>query len=335
MSLINNISESILKRIIDARNRRFDNYNDSIYHASKPVISIGNLTFGGSGKTPMAITIANEIIGMGFTPCIIGRGYKRLRDDSNIVSDGSIIADDWKSAGDEMFLIANKIKAPVIVHNKKFLAAKLAEDTKSNCIIVDDGFQHRQLHRDIDILIIDKNTIDKPWLPPKGKLREPIYSAERADFILSHEGLDMSAILPYCSKSKFVNYKTVILEPESKNNMDINFNKPLIAVSGIANPERFRIALLSKGLDIAKHIVFRDHYAYKLRDVENIIRTSQQLSIKQIITTEKDEVKLNEFLPLFNQAGINLLTLPISIELTHNSELLMSSIKNLIVKNYE
>ena len=327
------ISDSILNQIIKIRNRGIDSNKLRIHRCQKPVVSIGNLSFGGSGKTPLTIAIATELLNRGINSAIIGKGYKRIDKTHNLISTGEQILTDWKSAGDEMYLIASKLKLPVIVHDKKFVAAMIADDLNIDLILVDDGFQHRQLHRDIDIVILDKYTLDMPYLPPWGRLRESVDSLKRADFIFVHEGLYYQKLEYKIADKQIIKYKTEIDAPiDIFNDVMIDENMVSISLSGIANPKRFHVSLLAKQLTIQEHIIFNDHHVYKSKDIEMIIDTMIKAKIKQLITTEKDAVKLNDFREYFARNSVNVFALPIRIEITENKEALFSNIQKLLVK---
>jgi tetraacyldisaccharide 4'-kinase len=331
MISIKQIPETILKKIVDLRNNRFDSGKAESHEVSKPVISIGNLSFGGSGKTPLTIAIAEELIARGFKPAVIGRGYKRSDKSLSIISSGDRILTGWKTAGDEMYLIAKKLPVPVIVNEKKYRAAEIAGSLNVDCILLDDGFQHRQLHRDIDIAIVDRNTIDNPFLSPRGHLREPIGNIRRADFIFAHEGLILTSIENLIINKIIIRYKTVICEPVnffgSKNFV---YGNEVIAFSGIANESRFRVSLEAKNISLNQHLRYKDHYAYKSSDIEKIIERAKFTGTNQIITTEKDAVKLDEFSQLFSNSNIELFVLPIKITITHNKELFFSNLETQI-----
>ncbi len=332
MAILSSISSKIIETIIKKRNKGFDTGTIPIYRSSKPVISVGNLTFGGSGKTPLTIAIAKELIQKGFKPGIIGKGYKRKHKDINIIHDGKNLLTDWHHAGDEMFLIAEKLNIPVVVHNKKFEAAKIIEQLDTDVTILDDGFQHRYLHRDLDFVIIDSNTINYPWFPPRGNLREPIDSLDRADLVFANEDLKI-----HDAFSKFEKYKPILFKQHIDNVYEIFSHqttivddRPVLAFCGVANPIRFYGNILKTGAIITQFIEFKDHHNYSKRDLSKLLRLAKKLQISTLITTEKDAVKLGEFKDLFKMKNIDILALPIRYEITYGKNVFSLNIQEKI-----
>ncbi len=332
MKSITGIPQRIIEAIVKKRNDSFDNGDNIVYRTIKPVISIGNLTFGGSGKTPLAIALALELMQNGIKPGIIGRGYKRTKTDTSIVCDGTNIIDDWNSAGDEMYLIAKKLNIPVVVHKHKYEAAKIIEQLNPDVIIVDDGFQHRKLARDIDLVIIDSKTIARPALPPKGALREPLDSLRRADLLLANEDLDIPETITRYVEAKPIRFRIAIdkiYNLYTNQTIDL-LTKPLIAFCGIANPSRFEFTLQEEGMNIRYFHKFKDHYNYGLTDMEMLLQIALQHNINTLITTEKDAIKLARFADFFRDNDITLLVLPISLEITNGKNVLLSMIENIL-----
>ncbi|MDQ1266970.1 MAG: tetraacyldisaccharide 4-kinase, partial [Bacteroidota bacterium] len=185
-------------------NKRFDSGSIIPVKCKAPVISIGNISAGGSGKTPFTIMLTKEIIRMGYRPAIVGKGYKRKSRGLKIVSDGIEIFTNPVEAGDEMFMLAERLRVPVIVHDTKAEAALVADNRfKPDVIIIDDGFQHRGLYRDLDIVLLDAASLERPYLLPKGRLREPLSSLNRADIIsIPEDGVKLT--------DEFINNKLII-----------------------------------------------------------------------------------------------------------------------------
>ena len=317
----------IYGNVVDSKNRRYDNGSMEIVKCNVPVISVGNLTTGGTGKTPFVILLANFLIESGLRPVIIGKGYLKKRSGYVLVSDGNFVVKDTDLAGDEMFLIAMKVKAPVVAHENKSEAALIAEKHFSpDVIIIDDGFQHRRLHRDIDILLIDKKTLTEEYLLPSGRLREPLSSASRANIVIEIGKIEDDREL----KSYLTNNQKVFtaeIAPESLIGLNgkivddeglKNIKEKVIAVSGIANPERFENTLSSIGFNILKHIKFRDHKRYSQYIIEEILKVCKQSGINQIITTEKDYVKIQKYISIFEKNKIDCFILPIKIDIIEN-----------------
>ncbi|MBI5325961.1 MAG: tetraacyldisaccharide 4'-kinase [Ignavibacteriae bacterium] len=324
--------------VVESKNRNYDSGKKEIVKCNVPVISVGNLTTGGTGKTPFVIFLANMLIESGFRPVIIGRGYRKKRRGYILVSDGNYIVDDPDLAGDEMFLIAKKVKAPVVAHENKSEAAQIAEKHLSpDLIIIDDGFQHRNLHRDIDILLIDNNTVKEKELLPAGSLREPISSASRADLIVEIGIIENQIEFNYNKSEKQKIFRAEII-PEPLMNLNGSslqneINKDVITISGIANPQRFESSIKSEGFNIVKHIKFRDHKRYTQNDLKFIIQECDNTGINRIITTEKDAVKLNTYKSNFEKNHIDCYIYPIRIEIIEKKKIFRDYILSKIEEN--
>ncbi|ROL61428.1 tetraacyldisaccharide 4'-kinase [Bacteroidetes/Chlorobi group bacterium ChocPot_Mid] len=338
--LLSNIYNNAVKK----RNINFDIGKSKIYRCSKPVISVGNLSIGGSGKTPFVITLSNIIKDLGYKPAIVGRGYKRKSKGEIIVSDGNKILTDAKSGGDEMFLLAQKLNVPVISNDLKYKGAMTAEKMFDiDCIVIDDGFQHRQLHRTLDILLIDSDTLDKPYLLPYGRLREPLESVKRADIICLVGNIESKT----SEIKKFIQNKFVCkIKVVPDNPYFLNENKSskitvdrlsetqnkIISVCGIAKPKNFSGMLKALKFNIIYKFEFEDHHNYKESNIQRIIQACKLNEINLIATTEKDAVKFNEFGNIFAENNINILIFPISIKFDDGENEFKNILKNLLGK---
>jgi tetraacyldisaccharide 4'-kinase len=273
------------------------------------VVSIGNLTLGGTGKTPAVIAVALEAKKRGLKPCILTRGYKGKAKGPCIMDKDNEEFFNVSQAGDEtVLMVQNLVDIPVVKGKNRFLAGGYALDEVGtydiDTFILDDGFQHWGLYRDIDVLLIDaSNPFGNGRLFPEGMLREPIKSMNRADIIVITKA-DMTSgetVTNIIQKIKRYNSKapvyTACHKPVSlidisgeTRNLDVLSNNRLYTFAGIANTIYFQSILRSCGADIVKFKKFRDHYHYNQRDINNIRREAQGLDI---ITTEKDLIKLN------------------------------------------
>jgi len=315
--------------VVNAKNKKYDSDSAEIVRCNVPVISVGNLTTGGTGKTPFVIFLANLLIDAGIRPVIIGKGYRKKRSGYVLVSDGNYVVKDPDLAGDEMLLIAKKVKAPVVAHESKSEAALIAEKHFSpDVILIDDGFQHRKLHRDIDILLIDNKTLTEQNLLPAGRLREPLSSATRADVIIEIGKIPYDEILrkylinnQKIFKSEIVPEALIGLNENTINDEEIKIIKEkVIAVSGIANPERFEISLLFNDYKVVKHIKFRDHKRYFQYNIDAIIAECKKEGIDKIITTEKDSVKIRNFSSIFENNNVECFVFPVKIEIVEKQD---------------
>ena len=326
--------ENIFKYFVNRRNRKYDNGDREIIAISKPVISIGALSAGGAGKTPFAIYLANKLNDMGKRPLVICRGYKREIKGMTIVSDGKNLLADIAHSGDEPTLIAKSANCAVISNESKSQAALFSEkNINFDVAIIDDGFQHRRLKRDFDIVIIDKATLEKPYMFPRGLLREEFSSLKRADAIAFINGAEPnSKVLEHIrSNSVIIKCSTA---PSSlinaiTNQKYENNGESFYAITAIAKAQRFFDSLLSLNINISATKSYSDHYRFKARDIEKIISKSISLQSKNVICTEKDAVKLLEFKDMFIKNNLNLISLPIKLSVEDGEAELIKAIEKL------
>jgi tetraacyldisaccharide 4'-kinase len=250
------------------------------------VISIGNLTVGGSGKTPLAAEIARMLLDMGERPAILTRGYARVKptDGVVVVSDGQQIHAGVEYSGDEPLMLARMVpQAAVLVSGSRYLAGRFAESQLNSTVhILDDGFQHFELLRDIDLLIAP-DTLDDVRTLPAGRFREPLDAASDADALMI-EGAPGAFFerLP----ERFLTFEF------SRRITGLPVDKPAFAFAGIARPERFYRDLENAGWQLTGRRSFRDHHHYSARDIDVIARAARESGAQLIVTTEKDAVRL-------------------------------------------
>ena len=277
---------------------------------SVPIISIGNLTCGGTGKTPTTIELGKYLLNKGYKVGIISRGYKRNHNKFDInknilVSDGHEILVDYEICGDEPYLIANKLpKAIVVVNNNKLKACEASIKLGANILILDDGYQYIKLIRENDIVIIDsQKPIDNGYLLPLGLLREPIEEVKRATGIILSNCNDpkniserLERLKPYIDGKPIISmfYKIVNLKALNiiKNISCNNFNEKVIIVSGIGNPGSFIQSIKEAKINAVKSIEYQDHYNYTFEDMKDILETAQKYNVEDVLTTEKDSIKI-------------------------------------------
>lgn len=263
------------------------------------VISIGNITIGGSGKTPMTIFLAEKLREKGKKVVILSRGYKGKIKDIGIVSDGKNILLSPDEAGDEPYLMAVKLKTvPVIVGRNRYKTGIYAiEKFNPDVIILDDGFQHIRLYRDMDILLIDgKRGFGNGYLFPIGVLREPLRGLKRASFLMIKGKHSLSSLNSLTCPIISFNYKPKVIDSlfdDSILNVNSLKRKKIVVLSGIADPKSFKDTLEKLGALVIKEIVFPDHYAYTHKDMQIIAREAEGTDM--VITTMKDAVKLKSF----------------------------------------
>lgn len=303
LSLIMAIFSYIYQTIISFRESLYRYNIKTTYRLPKKVISIGNITMGGTGKTPATIALAQEAARRGYRPCIVTRGYKGAQKGMAFVSKGGVPLLNSFEAGDEPALMAHKLSGVTIIKGKKrYEAGKIAgEDV--DLFILDDGFQHLSLYRDCDVLLIDsmdpfgKNA----RLFPEGRLREPLTSIKRAHIIVltkssGKDDLDLQRrIRQFNSTAPLYQsfHRPVYFVDKDWRHYDLSTiqGKRVFAFAGIASPGSFRGILTSLGARIVRFKGFRDHYRYRFSD---IIRLKKESKGMQLITTEKDLIRLKE-----------------------------------------
>lgn len=318
----------------DKRNAKFDNGKTQIHKCKIPVISIGNISAGGTGKTPLTLLIAKYLLDNGVKPGIVARGYKGNFEGSLIVSDGNSILSSVDQSGDEMYMLAKNINVPIVVNKSKYKAAiDIEQQFDIDCIIVDDGFQHRYLHRDLDIVIIDKPTINKPYPFPKGRLREPFHNINRADIICLPEAItdSITMLQRYNNHAIYATLQTKVDSLIPLNKIKTTDSKVLI-FSGIANHSKFKDSVIQYGMDVIAELAFADHFNYSESSIRKIIQKSKALNTNTIITTEKDAVKLSQYIDLFSENNIALLYLKITSIVSRNEDLFFKRIIEIVNK---
>lgn len=284
----------------------------------RPVISVGNLAVGGSGKTPFVATLARLLAGAGERPSVLSRGYRRREpaDGVVVVSDSARVLATAAQAGDEPYLLARALPGvPVLVSPDRFLAGRLAERTFGCSVhLLDDGFQHVQLARDVDLLIVARRDLDARLLP-FGTLREPLSAARVADALLvpgAEEDKDavrerlgvetaFRITMRYDAPRCIDPFGTPLPEP---------YGRRAVAFAGIARPHRFFDALRELGFDVVRELAFRDHHWFTSSDVEAIRRAAAGAGANAVITTEKDAVRLPECPPSWTFLPLELLIEP-------------------------
>jgi tetraacyldisaccharide 4'-kinase len=249
-----------------------------------PVVSIGNLSTGGSGKTPLTIALAQALARRNVKVDVLSRGYGRRSSLPLLVApDGS--AEDF---GDEPLLIAREAGVPVYVAAERYDAGMLAESASGGAVgvhLLDDGFQHRQLARAVDIVLVSGDDL-RDHLLPAGNLREPWSALQRASVVA------VSADQPEVESAlKLRGWTGPVWR--LRRVMDVpRIDGPVVAFCGIARPEQFFAGLESAGLHLASRVAFRDHHRYVQHDLDCLKDAAHSVKAKAAITTEKDMVRL-------------------------------------------
>lgn len=310
--------------IVALRNLYYDNTKNS-FSSQIPVISIGNISTGGTGKTPTCIYICSQLIKYGFEPICIGRNVNSS--DFNTIYSDPISPKNSKIIGDELALIQSKVNIPILSTFSKVKAALEYEEYfltqfKNPLYVIDDGFQHRALRRNIDVVLIDKESIQDSLLP-FGRNREKLQSLQRADIVLNFSGDENTSLLKkYCKNVFVASKKKETAYPIVDLKVDENSLKPLqkvFVLSSIAKPKQF-IENLQLEYTICGSIEFKDHYFYSISDIEKIGNDFTISGADSIVTTEKDLVKLELFPDFCGNYPIHIL--PISLQIDNEVDFL-------------
>jgi tetraacyldisaccharide 4'-kinase len=260
------------------RNMLFDRGVLSSRRLEQPVISVGNLSAGGSGKTPFVIALGELLQARGIRFDVLTRGYRRKTRGVLVVDPDGNTAD----FGDEPLLIARRLAVPVVVGESRYDAGRLAEQKfQPQLHILDDGFQHRSLARDFDIVLMTERDFTDRLLPA-GPMREPLSALARADAIVLPTGFA-------------ANHPALRQKPVWRIERQIalsNVPPAPIVFCGIARPKQFFAQLRAAGIAPAAEVEFRDHHPYTQSDIERLLAMRGKLGAGGFLTTEKDAVNL-------------------------------------------
>lgn len=316
--------------IIKIRNLLFDNGILKITKSSAKIISIGNITVGGSGKTPAVIYVTEILKKAGKKVGVLSRGYRRKSKGYLLVSDGSEIKCSVDECGDEMYYLSTDTNVPTSVCEKRVIGTEnFLKDVELDTIVLDDAYQHRWIHRDLDILIIDQrflmktNDIDQNMMP-MGMMREPFSAIDRADAIIINRKFSDKKPIPqklekyfkgkdvfngYYQTSGFYDVKSFQYYPVS----DFVGQKSLI-VCGIARPYSFLGVLEQNNIDFANKMIFSDHKDYTIKEVQAIRKQFYDTNAHSVLTTQKDAVKFSKFSKELDDIDIYFLKIELKIE---------------------
>ena len=307
--------------VMRSRNARFD--RTPPLRLRWPVVSIGNLSVGGAGKTPLVICLARLLQRNGLAPDVLSRGYGRSRPTVERV-DPAGSADQF---GDEPLLIARSTSVPVYVGASRYDAGLLAESEsgRPGVHLLDDGFQHRQLARDLDIVVMHRSDLQQRLLPA-GRLREPLASLRRAGvMVLRHEDAELESAL------------RVYTRPECRFwrvRRTLALQSPLqraVAFCALARPSEFFAGLASVGAGLAEQVRFRDHHRYSMADIDRLAELGRRVGCDGFVTTTKDEVKLDSAMRSRLNTVAPLQTAVLTVEMEDEKTALDDMRKSLIV----
>jgi len=312
------------------RRRRVERHPQRQRRLARPVISVGNLSVGGTGKTPVVAAIAQRLVDSGQRPSILSRGYARIEapDGVVVVSDGRSIQATVERAGDEPLMLARQVpRAAVCVSPDRYLAGTLAEHQLGCTVhILDDGFQHLVLARNLDVLVTTIGEIPNGRMMPLGRLREPIDAAARAHFLVVTDATSGAASAEAWSLGISQSCGSVrrLAEPIrlQADTTELDTTKTgwrpalagltpdgvkVMAVAGIANPHRFFEALKAADWNVVETIAFKDHHRYTVADIAAIDAKAQSAHADVVFTTDKDAVRLEGLSPPFSVCRLPLI----------------------------
>lgn len=320
----------LYRLIILIRNLCFDTAVFKSEKVNAKVISVGNITVGGSGKTPLVIYVTNLLKSSGYKVGVLSRGYGRRSNGYKLVSKGEEILTSVEECGDEIYHTSLECKVAAAVSENRVKGAKrLIEEAKIDSIVLDDAFQHRWIARDIDLVIIDQSFVNNKSffshnLLPSGDLREGFDSLKRADaIIVNRKFLEREEIIPdmkkyFDGKKIFTSYYKAISFVDAMRKIEYNLEdfkgQDSLVVSGIANPQSFLNVLRKVHVNTQNKLIFRDHKNYTLKEVQQIRKRFYTTNSHSVVTTEKDAVKLSRFNREFDDVDIFYLKINLCVD---------------------
>lgn len=297
--------------VISLRNFLFDKNVFKSRPVNAKVYSVGNITFGGSGKTPVTIYLTNLLKSGGKKVGVLSRGYGRKSIGYILVFNGRKFTTTVDKSGDEIYHTVLDCSVPAAVSENRVKGAeRLISDTGVNTIVLDDAFQHRWIKRDVDILVIDQRFLTEDHffinnLLPTGIMREPFSSIKRADVILINRKFMEKKDIPddlknfFEGKKIFTGYYKALSFFDVKHNTEHSIEEfqgqKSLVVSGIATPFSFLNILKQSKIDAQNRLIFKDHKRYNYNDVQRIRQLFYSTNSHSVVTTEKDAVKLTKF----------------------------------------
>jgi tetraacyldisaccharide 4'-kinase len=287
-------------RVALLRRAWYQRHPDRRRRLARPVISVGNLAVGGSGKTPVVAALAQLLVAQGERPAILSRGYGRRQTDDGVVvvSNGARVLVDAERSGDEPQMLARALPGVVVVVSAdRHLAGTLAE-RRFGCTVhlLDDGFQHLQLARSVDLLAVSPEDLQDRVLPA-GRLREPLEAAAGADAILvTGDDADVQTVEAALHPPAVFRVVPRFQEPRAVqpfgDAVPMNGSRRVVAVAAIARPQRFFATLRGHGWDVARELTFRDHHWFTAKDLKKVSAAAEETGASLVITTEKDAMRL-------------------------------------------
>jgi tetraacyldisaccharide 4'-kinase len=283
--------------LVGVRNSLYDRRRLRSRRLEGPVVSVGNLSTGGAGKTPFVILLGELLKARGIRFDVLSRGYGRKTRGVLWVEPGGLPQD----FGDEPLLIARRLQAPVVVGEDRYAAGRFAESRFGPQLhLLDDGFQHRGLARDFDIVLVTPEDA-RDRLLPAGRLREPLRALHRADAVVLSGG---------AAAESFALAGQAIWKVRRGIEIKQAPSRP-VAFCGIARPQNFLLQLRTAGIDPVAQAFFRDHHAYSEKDVRDLLQLRDKSDAGGFVTTEKDAVNLGGYLASLAPLAV----IPVKMEL--------------------
>jgi len=298
---------TIYKAVTDVRNRLYEQGRLQVHQLPIPIVSVGNLTMGGTGKTPILCELLQWANEQKLRPAMVSRGYKGSFTGIQRVP----LNGDPELFGDEPVMVANKFPSvPVYVGTDRVAAVEsILANEKIDLVFADDAFQHRRLGRNLDILILDcSEKIENYRVLPWGRGREDSHAVQRADFIILNKANLVSPefkkkVLDFIEQ-QLMGKSTPVIESDyylghlehlqTRQKQDIVAYESVLLVSAIGNPSAFE-GLMRNKFNVVKHLIYRDHHKFTQHDIDVILNHAKNKNVQRIIVTEKDAVKLRRF----------------------------------------
>ena len=320
----------VFSYVIMTRNWLFDKNIFKVSKVDAKIISVGNLTVGGSGKTPTVMMVANILKSRNKKIGLLSRGYGRKSYGYVYVSNGKKILCSVDECGDEMFFMSDELKVPTAVAERRVDGAKrFIKDSNADVVILDDAFQHRWIHRNVDIVVIDQRfllnagQIEQKMLP-LGLMREPFNSLEGADVIIINRKFSKKEDIPEKLKKYFMNKQVFtgyyieegIYDVKTHHFFDINEfqGQKSLVVCGIANPESVLKVFGKNHIDVANKMIFTDHKNYTMKEVQNIRKKFYDTNSYSVLTTQKDAVKFIKYSKELDDIDIYYLKIELKVD---------------------
>ncbi len=312
------------------------------------VISVGNVTLGGTGKTPLVIYLVQKLRERKLKVAILSRGYKRRKKELTELVKPDENSIHWTESGDEPYLLASRLNhVPVMVSKDRRTSGVRAQSKyQTEVLVLDDGFQHRKLFRDLDIVVIDAtNPFGNSRIFPAGRLREPLSSLGRADIIVlnrvdqiadrqnliaelrryNQDAPIIESVYRVNSVERLLDHSTAGRRSPLRSEEKLQGKKAL-AFSGIGNPISFERSLKLLKVKVLKHHRFPDHFFYQKKDMLDLEKEAQELGADLMITTEKDSVRI----PMINELEIPIWVFKIDLKITEGEQIFWNRIEGLL-----